>query len=72
MKLNDDQARRLKRVEVAGKRLAHAQNQLDAARESLRSAAIDALDAGVPQARVAAAAGVGRMGVWRWLKGQTA
>ena len=48
-------------------RVAAAANRLDGAKEALRRVALDAVDAGVPQTRVAEAADVGRMTLWRWL-----
>jgi DNA invertase Pin-like site-specific DNA recombinase len=49
-------------------RVVQAANRLDAAKEAVREAALDAVDAGVPQTRVAEAADIGRMTLWRWLK----
>jgi DNA invertase Pin-like site-specific DNA recombinase len=47
--------------------VAAAANQFDGAKQGLRAAALEAVDAGVPQTRVADAADVGRMTLWRWL-----
>jgi hypothetical protein len=49
-------------------RVVQATNRLEGAKEALRDAALDAVDAGVPQTQVAEAADIGRMTMWRWLK----
>jgi O-acetyl-ADP-ribose deacetylase (regulator of RNase III) len=59
-KLTRDQEGQLTRVAAAA-------NRLDGAKQGLRDVALDAVTAGVPQTRVAEAADVGRMTLWRWL-----
>jgi DNA invertase Pin-like site-specific DNA recombinase len=63
MRLSDEQEHKLSQVLAAG-------NQLDAAREQLRDVVFEALDAGIPQTRVAEASGLGRMTLWRWLNAE--
>lgn len=48
-------------------RLSDAAGQLAAAREALRVAVFDAMDAGVPVARIADATGLARTTILRWL-----
>jgi DNA-binding phage protein len=59
-KLTHDQEQQLTLVAAAA-------NRLDGAKQALKDAALGAVDAGVPQTRVAEAADVGRMTLWRWL-----
>lgn len=63
MKLTPEQERDLARVREAS-------NLLAGARAMLREAVFDALDADVPQARIAAAAGMGRMTLYRWIRAE--
>ena len=47
-------------------RVVQAANALEGAKRDLRDAALDAVDAGVETVRVAEAAGIGRMTLYRW------
>jgi transposase-like protein len=63
MHLNPDQSALVKRLEKARERREKAQRDG-------RNAALLAVEAGVPQSRVAEAFGVARMTMWRWLQEQ--
>ncbi len=65
MKLTLDQELELDRLNVAA-------NQFEGAREALRVAVFDALDADVPVARIADATGLARTTILRWLKAEGA
>lgn len=65
MKLNTDQERELDRLCVAA-------NRVEGAREQLRAAVFDALDADVPVARIADATGLARTTILRWLDAEGA
>jgi hypothetical protein len=49
-----------------------AANALEKAKRTLREAALDAVEAGVETTRVAEAADIGRMTLWRWRQGEGA
>jgi DNA invertase Pin-like site-specific DNA recombinase len=70
MHLNSDQSALLKRVVKARERRDNAERALQKAERDGHNAALRALEAGVPQSRVADAFGVTRMTVWRWLQEQ--
>jgi hypothetical protein len=66
--LDREQEREMSRVLSAANRVEAAEERLEVAKRALREAALDAVDADVPQLRVIEAASIGRMTLWRWLQ----
>lgn len=67
--LSANQQRHVSRVASRGQKLADAKAAALAATEEVKDAVFDALDAGVPLARVARAAGLQRSVVYKWREG---
>jgi hypothetical protein len=62
----------IREYEEALLHVVQAANALEKAKRTLREVALDAVEAGVETTKVAEAADIGRMTLWRWRQGEGA